>query len=310
MKRTLSVSVGMLALAAATQGSLLSKLLGNLNIQISACPDLSLGTSSSKDDKPTKQSSNPACPNYVPPSKLFSEESNLEESSDAESQDPSDVALYGIDSSVGIAGGRTAQVPALPAAPETTMPAYQLSPLPPPLPTPTNRDLLAEATVRSSNPGEQPAPMATMTPTAEPMATPSKCVYMAQNPSVIIDGLPFLSSAQQALATRPAAPAPWDGANWYQGAPAPAAPQPPAAEWAWFTAGQPAPAIPAPIMPAPAIPAPIMPAPTPLAPVPAAPAENGVFTGATQGTVTFHIPDGAEGVFFGTRNVGAYNFAE
>lgn len=56
-----------------SNGSLLSKLLGNLSIDISICPEISLSTSSGK---PLPQSSHPGCPNYVPANKKIEQEKN------------------------------------------------------------------------------------------------------------------------------------------------------------------------------------------------------------------------------------------
>ncbi|KAJ2401201.1 hypothetical protein GGI23_001554 [Coemansia sp. RSA 2559] len=58
-------------LASVAHGSLLSKLLGNIQLQLSVCPEIVLNTGGSShgaNGKAATQSSNPACPNYVPPS--------------------------------------------------------------------------------------------------------------------------------------------------------------------------------------------------------------------------------------------------
>ncbi|KAJ2300978.1 hypothetical protein H4R23_006818, partial [Coemansia sp. Cherry 401B] len=144
-----------------------------------------------------------------------------------------------------------------------------LSPLLDILPTPTNKDLLAENEII------EPLLISSV------VDQPAKCVYKAQTPEitdVIVQGLPTASGIPATPLAMPAIPG-WADPYWYQ----PVAPtQPPAAEWTWIA--EPA--------------------------APAAPTVAGdLFTKATATRVTINIPDGADGVFFGTRNVGAYQFS-
>ncbi|KAJ2449839.1 hypothetical protein EV183_004652 [Coemansia sp. RSA 2336] len=280
MKHVLSTSIGTLAFILAAQGSLLGKLLGNLNIQISACPEISIDTSgkSAQGSKPKTQSSNPACPNYVPPGAVHSESSDSPDLLiESASQEPMDVASSGIDSlhssrlSSVIAESTVPIAPALPGvqpadpAP-TSSPVYHLSPLAAPSSSPTNKALDAA--------NEMNAPLASSTP-----VRPTKCNYVAQTPTstgVIVEGLPVPTNEPALPQAVPAVPAEWVDPYWY---PAAVPTQQRLNEWAWFN-------------------------------VEAAPTMTGqFFTEAVASTVTMNIPDGAQGVFFGTRNVGAYQFA-
>ncbi|KAJ2356329.1 hypothetical protein IWW50_005543 [Coemansia erecta] len=309
MKYTLSASICVLAFASAAQGSLLSKLLGNLNVQISACPELSIGTSGKTvpGGKAQTQSSNPACPNYVPPGAVQAEDSSSS-SEASESQENSSIASDGIDAaqsspawSLTFSDAHIAPALPVPSAemptdptPPASSPAYRLSPIPELLPTPTNKDLLADKVLVE--------PLQTMATSSQRRP---KCSHLAQTPEnadVIIQGLPVASNilpappamqvipatpAMQAMPATPAMPvmpanpewAEWTEIIWDQAAP----PQQPAAEWARFTA--------------------------PMAPP--APTVAGQFVAqAAANTITFSIPDGANGVVFETRNVGAYQFSD
>ncbi|KAJ2632011.1 hypothetical protein H4R22_001584 [Coemansia sp. RSA 1290] len=280
MKHVLSASIGTLAFILAAQGSLLGKLLGNLNIQISACPEISIDTSgkSTQGGKPKTQSSNPACPNYVPPGDVHSESSGSPNSTiESVSQEHLDVASSGIDSlppshlSTAIAASTVPIAPALPAvlpddpAP-TLFPAYHLSPLVAPFSSSTNKALDAA--------NEIAVPLVSSIP-----VRPDKCNYMAQAPTstgVIVEGLPVPTNEPALPQAVPAIPAEWVDPYWY---PAAVPTQQRLNEWAWFN-------------------------------MEAAPTMTGqFFTEAAASTVTVNIPDGAQGVFFGTRNVGAYQFA-
>ncbi|KAJ2177921.1 hypothetical protein EV181_006379, partial [Coemansia sp. RSA 532] len=264
------------------QGSLLGKLLGNLNIQISACPELSAGTlgKSASGDKVQTQSSNPACPNYVPPGGLPVE--NISSSSEESKwQEYSSIASSGIDTILSATSSPSAVIPIAPAqpaplvevladpAPLSSSPAYKLSHFPVLLPTPTNKDLLAESMLA------EPLLM-----TSASSLHPTKCSYLAQAPentAVIVQGLPIAPNQPAALPAMPADPV-WANPNWNQAAPPL---QQPATDWSLFTAQ--------------------------MAPnAPAAPTMPGQFVAhATASTVTINIPDGAQGVVFETRNIGA-----
>ncbi|KAJ2798427.1 hypothetical protein H4R20_004829 [Coemansia guatemalensis] len=334
MRPTLTTSIGALAFAFAAQGSLLGKLLGNLNVQISACPEISINTSGNTgpDGKPQTQSSNPACPNYVPPGQAHSDTTDSSEQADLDQSVESSIMASNAEKSVAITDERSSRAPVAPApqletssemansveasisstsiayartnqAPEapvpqpdvttgpesqTPSPSYVLSPLSLMLPTPTNRDILAEATVlTTASRAFDPKPTAVAT------AEPKKCAYHAQpaeNTDVIIEGLPQTSSAIIMPMQIPAIPAPlWEDPAWYQAA-MPAQqqlqwqpqPQQPQAEWEWF-ATQTATLVPT--------------------------VSGEFFAKAAESTQTIYIPDGAEGVFFGTRNVGAFQFS-
>ncbi|KAJ2616852.1 hypothetical protein H4S08_000592 [Coemansia sp. RSA 1365] len=333
MKHTLSTSIGVLTLALAAQGSLLGKLLGNLNVQINACPEIVINAS---DDtalrgKPQPQSSNPACPNYVQPGQVHNDslnsksQSDLDQSVESSLPEPSPIIVSYAEKSTEIADERTNREPAAPmpqleassvvadmlsmlvsytridqaseiralqpvatANPvfQTSTPSYALSPLSLILQTPTNRDILAEATVvatasRAFNPS----------PTTVAIAEPRKCAHHTQPPEntdVIIEGLPQTSSAFIMPMQMPAIPAPLqEDQAWYQAAmptqqpqqPQPQQPQQPQPEWEWF-ATQTAAFVPL--------------------------VSGEFFAKVAEITQTIYIPDGAEGVFFGTRNVGAF----
>ncbi|KAJ2847381.1 hypothetical protein IWW36_003882 [Coemansia brasiliensis] len=281
MKHILSISIGALAFILAAQGSLLGKLLGNLNIQISACPEISIDTTgkSTQGGKPKTQSSNPACPNYVPPGAVHSESNDsLVSTRESESQEHLDVASSGIDnlhSSQPPTGAPASTAPIAPALPDilpadpapTSSPAYHLSPLVAPLSSPTNKALDAE--------NEIATPLLASSTTVRP----TKCNYVGQVPSptgVIVEGLPVPTNEPALPQAVPAVPAVWADPYWY---PEAIPTQQRLDEWAWFN-------------------------------MEAAPTMAGqFFTEATASTVTVNIPDGAQGVFFGTRNVGAYQFA-
>ncbi|KAJ2856289.1 hypothetical protein J3B02_001684 [Coemansia erecta] len=85
MRFTATISVATCALAITTNGSLLGNLLGNINLQINACPQIYLDTSGSNGAKgrPVFQSSNPACPNYIPPEQLVAVDPSLVPGSDS-----------------------------------------------------------------------------------------------------------------------------------------------------------------------------------------------------------------------------------
>ncbi|KAJ1919942.1 hypothetical protein GGI16_003052 [Coemansia sp. S142-1] len=72
MKLIVSISLVGCALSYAVQGGLLSNLLGNVHLEINACPHLviDLSGNSARDAQPVFQSTNPACPNYVPPNEI------------------------------------------------------------------------------------------------------------------------------------------------------------------------------------------------------------------------------------------------
>ncbi|KAJ2055964.1 hypothetical protein GGI17_006441 [Coemansia sp. S146] len=73
MKLIVSISLVGCALSYAVQGGLLSKLLGNVHLEINACPQvvIDLSGKSAQNAQPAFQSTNPACPNYVPPNELI-----------------------------------------------------------------------------------------------------------------------------------------------------------------------------------------------------------------------------------------------
>ncbi|PIA16427.1 hypothetical protein COEREDRAFT_87126 [Coemansia reversa NRRL 1564] len=335
MKHTLSTSIGVLTLVLAAQGSLLGKLLGNLNVQINACPEIVLNASgdTASSGKPQPQSNNPACPNYVPPGQVhndslnFKEQTDLDQSGESSQPEPSLIMVSYAEESTAIADERTNRAPEAPVpqleassvvansigadmlsmliaytqidqapglpmlqpavtanpASQMSTPSYALSPLSFILPTPTNRDILAEATVitTASRAFES-------SPTVSTIAEPKKCADYTQpreNTDVIIEGLPQTSSAFIMPMQMPAIPAPLqEDQAWYQAAmptqqPQQPQPQQPQLEWEWF-ATQTAAFVP--------------------------PVSGEFLAKVAETTQTIHIPDGAEGVFFGTRNVGAF----
>ncbi|KAJ2694374.1 hypothetical protein H4218_005637 [Coemansia sp. IMI 209128] len=73
MRLVISVSLVGYALSYIAQGGLLNELLGDIDIEINVCPQiaLNLGGSGAQDSSPVFQSTNPACPNYVPPSEFI-----------------------------------------------------------------------------------------------------------------------------------------------------------------------------------------------------------------------------------------------
>ncbi|KAJ2741939.1 hypothetical protein GGI20_004827 [Coemansia sp. BCRC 34301] len=73
MKHIISIFLVGSALSLVAHGGLLSKLLGDVSIEINACPQIAIDLSGStaQDTQPVFQSVNPACPNYIPPSELF-----------------------------------------------------------------------------------------------------------------------------------------------------------------------------------------------------------------------------------------------
>ncbi|KAJ2700591.1 hypothetical protein H4R19_005462, partial [Coemansia spiralis] len=218
---------------------------------------------------PKTQSTNPACPNYVPPGQANSDTSAIP-------------APQGYFDSGAPADTRATLVPVpMPAAPEpatnvqpVSSPAYQLEPLPALLPTPTNGAVLAASEVK------QPAAAAP----APVLGVPAKCTYATQAPlrtDVIIQGLPPISSVV-AVSTAMALPEP---TQMRAPVPAPAVPVPVWDKVNWYQASAP-----------------------PRAALPAPAAADMVFATTIESTQTFYIPEGADGVFFGTRNVGAYQF--
>ncbi|KAJ2457205.1 hypothetical protein GGF42_002824 [Coemansia sp. RSA 2424] len=72
MKHSVSISLVVCALSLVVHGGLLNKLLGDVNVEINACPQIAiyLKGNPAQDAQPVFQSTNPACPNYVPPSDL------------------------------------------------------------------------------------------------------------------------------------------------------------------------------------------------------------------------------------------------
>ncbi|KAJ2076410.1 hypothetical protein H4R24_005712 [Coemansia sp. RSA 988] len=338
MRPTRTISISTLAFALTAQGSLLNKLLGNLNIQISACPEISINTSgnTAPGGKQQTQSSNPACPNYVPPGQAHivnidpSEQADLDQNSELSLLNPSPIMVSDAEksvettdehknlapeaaapqletssdmansieasiSSMSIEYARTNQAPQAPvpqpdvtADPESQMPtpSYVLSPLSLMLPTPTNKEVLAEATVlTTASRAVDPRPTAVAT------TEPKKCAYHTQfpeNTDVIIEGLPQIPSPSILPMQMPAISVPlWENPAWYQAAfpiqqqPQWQQPQLPQAEWEWFSTKT-----------------------ATLAPT----ISGEFFAKAAESTQTIYIPDGAEGVFFGTRNVGAFQF--
>ncbi|KAJ1766532.1 hypothetical protein IW140_006194 [Coemansia sp. RSA 1813] len=89
-------------LVSAVHGSLLSKLLGNIQLQLSVCPQLEINTSGEQgggsNGKPVTQSSNPACPNYVPPEQ-FAEEQSYVSLADTSAESSSEPSTTGFSSS-------------------------------------------------------------------------------------------------------------------------------------------------------------------------------------------------------------------
>ncbi|KAJ2729384.1 hypothetical protein IW152_005640 [Coemansia sp. BCRC 34962] len=85
MKLIVSVSLVGYALSYIAQGGLLNELLGDIDLEISICPQLALniGGKSAQDSSPVFQSTNPACPNYVPPSEFIDMWQDLGVSDDA-----------------------------------------------------------------------------------------------------------------------------------------------------------------------------------------------------------------------------------
>ncbi|KAJ2816729.1 hypothetical protein FBU31_006474 [Coemansia sp. 'formosensis'] len=73
MKHIISISLVGCALSYVVQGGLLNKLLGDIHLEINACPqiELILGGHSAPNEQPVFQSTNPACPNYVPPNEII-----------------------------------------------------------------------------------------------------------------------------------------------------------------------------------------------------------------------------------------------
>ncbi|KAI7831866.1 hypothetical protein BX661DRAFT_179417, partial [Kickxella alabastrina] len=69
MRLTTIITIATCVLAMPGQGSLLGSLLGKVDLEIAICPqlDLSFSRKGSAGTKPASQSSNPACPKYVPP---------------------------------------------------------------------------------------------------------------------------------------------------------------------------------------------------------------------------------------------------
>ncbi|KAJ2400148.1 hypothetical protein GGI23_002220 [Coemansia sp. RSA 2559] len=190
-------------LASVAHGSLLSKLLGNIQLQLSVCPELVLNTGGSShgaNGKAATQSSNPACPNYVPPSaqqqqpavEVEEEESSavasLAEQSIAAYSEPTVAASSAFPSPTTKGTGKLVDIPQQPAAQSLAPSAVYSTVAMDKFPRPTQetaRQVLAQKTQR------QPA---LPTPTAQEKV---KCVWVTH--TIDLGNLPAQALGQQPL---------------------------------------------------------------------------------------------------------------
>ncbi|KAJ1801358.1 hypothetical protein LPJ59_000359 [Coemansia sp. RSA 2399] len=195
-------------LASAAHGSLLSKLLGNIQLQLSVCPELVLntgGNSQGATGKAGTQSSNPACPNYVPPTQQQQQQPVVVE--EEEEEEKSSAVSFLVDKIIANYNGASAatsssfpspttegigklvEIPQQPAAQQSSARSVVYSTVATdkfPHPTQeTARQLLEQKTQR------QPAPP---TPTAQEKV---KCVWVTR--TIDLGNLPAQALGQQPL---------------------------------------------------------------------------------------------------------------
>ncbi|KAI9500812.1 hypothetical protein BX070DRAFT_229930 [Coemansia spiralis] len=226
MRITVSTPIATYAMLAAAQGSLLSKLLGDIELQLNLCPELVIDIghhrSSGQNAKPVTQSTNPACPNYVPPdlASLNKEQpSGIEQSlgivstssggassgSTDNASDSTDNAPGSTDNASGstdntpstsaitdtdIGIGTIIEIPEVPPAAQSSAPqAYSMIPLDELLPTQVLAELQAEKTEHI------------------PAAAPSqpKCVWVTTTVAVNNQPMPQVPN--------------WPETGWHQAAP-------------------------------------------------------------------------------------------
>ncbi|KAJ2910842.1 hypothetical protein GGI21_000453 [Coemansia aciculifera] len=212
MKDIVSISLVGCALSLVARGGLLNKLLGDVSIEINACPQLAIDLSGnpSQDSPPVFQSSNPACPNYLPPSEPLDAVSSAQNVTSA-------TPTPGLDAAATVyPGGYEFNPQQLPILVNSMLPVAPGGAHSPMLANPSTGNARPGVNYSANNPQQlvdnaaavntAAGPPARMPGSPDTASTPSGSRYSASNPQPLVDNAAAINTAAGPPARAPGNP--------------------------------------------------------------------------------------------------------